>query len=142
MTATPDPRNPDRALVRFARAHLISRAHRAVYSVLAGASDAWWSPDEVAGATREDRYEIDIALRQLGAAGIVEAKAVGDAPRYRWRLDIRSLGEPMADAGSDVDPVCGMPVPSSSPFLFEHASGVDRFCSVRCMTVARRAGRA
>ncbi len=138
MIATPDPGSPDRALVRFARAHLTSRAHRAVYSVLAGASDSWWSPDEVAGATREDRHEIDVALRQLTAARIVEVRSLGDDPRYRWLFDTASLDDPTAASVARIDPVCGMPVAADSPFQLEDGSGLHRFCSLRCLTVARR----
>lgn len=129
-------------LLRFARAHLTSPAHRAVYAVLSGAADDWWRPADVAAASRLGVHEIDVALRQLAAAGVVEARTPGDDPRYRWCLDLRSLAGPLRDDEIDIDPICGMPVPVTSPFVTEDASGVHRFCSLRCMTAARRARRA
>lgn len=69
-------------------------------------------------------------------------RAPGDDPRYRWCLDLRSLAEPHTDREIDIDPMCGMPVSRTSPFMLEDTSEVHRFCSLRCMTAARRASRA
>ena len=140
MSLIPVSHLADQTLLQFARAHLTTPAYRAVYTVLGGADD-WWRPAEVAAASRISVHEIDVALRQLAAAGVVEARTPGDDPRYRWCLDLRSLSEPHTDDEFEIDPMCGMPVPATSPFVLEDTSGLHRFCSLRCMTAARRARR-
>lgn len=130
------------AVLLFARAHLRSRAARAVYAVLAGGTDEWWSTEEVAGHVRLDAVEVDQTLRRFAAAGIVDERRDEHGPRYRWSAGMRYLfdtGDTGDTAAADVDPVCGMPVDASARFDLQVGERHLRFCSLECkLTYAAR----
>ena len=131
------------AFERFARAHLGTRAERAVYAVVAGHPSAAWSVGEVAAHARVSHHEAAQALRRFAAAGIVarfERPARSD--QYRWALEVPALLDgTSADTQQAVDPVCGMPIPPDSPHVV-HDGDVDvRFCSLPCLVRWRAASR-
>lgn len=127
---------------QFARAHLRNRAARAAYLALAGTPDDAWSAETIARRSNVDPHPVDIALRQFAAAGIVEV--AGRSPAgdrlYRWHPTMAYLHQ--ADAsGAGADPVCGMPVPATTPYTETTDGELQRFCSLRCQTTWRAASR-
>ncbi len=99
------------AFVRFAKAHLPSKAERTIYPVLAGAPDRDWTAGEVAATAGVSHHEADQALRRFASAGIVDHSHVrGQSHRYRWHPDMGYLRQGDV-SGPAIDPVCGMPVP-------------------------------
>ena len=129
MTALPDTD----AFVRFAKAHLPSRAERTIYPVLAGAPDRDWTAGEVAAAAGVSHHEADQALRRFASAGIVDHSHVrGQSHRYRWHPDMGYLRQGDV-SGPAIDPVCGMPVPPGTPHTARDDDAEIRFCSLPCL---------
>lgn len=121
------------AFVRFARAHLPSKAERSIYPVLAGAPGHDWTAGEVAAAAGVSHHEADRALRRFASAGIVDHRHVrGQSHRYRWHPDMAYLLHDDV-SGPAVDPVCGMPVPSGAPHTVLDGEAEVRFCSLPCL---------
>ena len=129
MTARPDTD----AFVRFARAHLPTRAERAIYPVLAGTPDGDWTAAEVAAAAGVSHHEADQALRRFASARIVEHSHVrGQGHRYRWHPEMAYLRDGDV-SGLPVDPVCGMPVAAASPHTARDGDTEITFCSLPCL---------
>ena len=119
--------------LRFARAHLLTAAERAVYRILASDGAREWSVAEVASAAAVSHHEADQALRRFAAAGIVTHTHPSGGPhRYRWGTGMAYL-QSAADAGALIDPVCGMPVPADAPHVAGDGGTKVRFCSLPCL---------
>lgn len=129
MTAFPDTD----AFVRFAKAHLPSKAERTIYPVLAGAPERDWTAGEVAPAAGVSHHEADQALRRFASAGIVDHSHVrGQGHRYRWHPDMAYLRQGDV-SGAAIDPVCGMPVPPGTPHTAHDGDADVSFCSLPCL---------
>lgn len=120
---------------RFARAHLRTRAQRAVYFTLVAQLAESWSALELARLKDLDPTTVQAVLDQYAAVGIVE---VADAPhgsRYYWRADMSYLFDGGPSAPELIDPVCGMTVDESTPYRVTDAFGRRwLFCARVCMT--------
>lgn len=128
---------------QFARAHLRHPAQRTAYLVLAGSPDEAWSARAIAERSHADPHQVDIALRQFTAAGITETAGhshTGDR-LYRWHPTMAYLHQDDGTSTETADPVCGMPVPASTPHTETTDHQVQRFCSLRCRTAWRAASR-
>ena len=123
---------------RFARAHLSTRAERAVYLALVSASHESRTAGELAAATGLDRAKVLRVLDRFETSGIAEREEGPDGPRFRWRADMEYLFEgPDASAGW-VDPVCAMPVTLDTPYrATDNLGGELRFCSSVCLAEFR-----
>ena len=131
---------PTSLLAALARSHLRRRPERAVFAVVAGAADRWWSSDEVARAAGVDNLAADQALRRFAAVGIVDGVS-GEPRRFRYGASMAYLERDGTQAidGEHRDPVCGMPVPPHSPHSATGPDGgVARFCSAVCLALWRR----
>jgi YHS domain-containing protein len=123
---------------RFARAHLSTRAERAVYLALVGASPESRTADEVAAASVLDRKDVVRVLDRLETSGIVERDEGPDGPYYLWRADMDYLFESHDASAGWVDPVCAMPVTLDTPFrATNNLGGEQRFCSSVCLAEFR-----
>lgn len=119
--------------VRFARAHLPTKAERAVYAVIAADAGRDWSAGDVAAAAGVSHHEADQALRRFASAGIVDhAHVTGQGHRYRWHPDMGYLRTASVDDVA-VDPVCGMPVAAGTPHVARDGDTEVRFCSLPCL---------
>ena len=132
---------PTSLFAALARSHLRRPAERAVFAVVAGAADRWWTSDEVAHDAGVDGLAADQALRRFAAAGIVDGARHGEVRSYRYGASMAYLqleGAPDID-GEHRDPVCGMPVPlHASHRAPKPDGGVARFCSPVCLALWRR----
>lgn len=128
---------------QFARAHLRNRAARAAYLALAGAPDQAWSAKAIARQSRVDPHEVDIALRQFGAAGIAEdaGRLPTEDRLYRWHPTMAYLHQADGTSTDAADPVCGMPVPTATPYTETADGQAQHFCSLRCQAAWRAASR-
>lgn len=119
---------------RFARAHLSTRAERAAYLALVGASTESRTPDELALGTGLEPAEFMGALDRFETAGIAEREEGPDGPRYRIRVEmVDPFQDPDASAAW-IDPVCGMPVIVDTPYRATDDLGREqRFCSSVCL---------
>lgn len=125
---------------RFARRHLSTPAERAVYLVLVAQESPSWSAAELAERTHEDPGVVDRVLRSFERASVVEAIEGSNGCRYRWRSDVDYLLGSDEGAAGSVDPVCGMPVLSDSPYRTRDAVGrLFTFCSSVCLSAFRAA---
>lgn len=129
----------------LARAHLRTRAERAVFGVVAASSGRWWTAPAAARAAGVDEIDADQALRRFAAAGIVEQElGRTDGSRYRYRAEMAylSTGGDTEEDGELRDPVCGMPVAPDTPHVADDHGHVVRFCSLPCLVLWQRAHRA
>lgn len=123
---------------RFARAHLSTRAERAVYLALVGASHGSRTADELAAASVLDRDEVVRVLDRFEKSGIAERDAGPDGPRYLWRADMDYLFESRDASAGWIDPVCAMPVTLDTPHrATDNLGGEQRFCSSLCLAEFR-----
>lgn len=131
------------AFEALARAHLRTRAERAVFAVVAASSGRWWSAPAAARAAGVDEIDADQALRRFGAAGIVEHEAGSAGNRYRYRAEMAYLSAAgdAEEEGELRDPVCGMPVAPDTPHVADDHGRVVRFCSLPCLVRWQRAQR-
>lgn len=143
MTGSAGVARDEARLQQFIRTHLRTPAQRAVYAALGGSPEQPLSVQDIAPLVRVDAYEIDVALRQFAAAGILE-RVVPDAgpAQYRWHDEMRYLFEALPPNAEDIiDPVCSMPVAPETPHVLRDASGQPiRFCSLGCLTIFRTRG--
>lgn len=126
-------------LARFARAHLRTRAQRAVYQTVGSNPESWWRAAEIAAHKDLDHAEIDQALRSFAAAGILHERTHPSGGRiYRWHDELRYLFQRTSPPADLIDPVCGMPVDTDSPHTGHDATGVVvHFCSTWCRAAHR-----
>ena len=117
---------------RFARRHLATREERAAYLALSWERSKCWSVPQIAEREHADTDEIQRALAAFEEAGIVESTASPQGRRYRLRSEMNYLfGE--IGYSPPWDPVCGMPVSATSPYVGEDVHGRTRqFCSSLC----------
>jgi YHS domain-containing protein len=130
------------ALLPFARSHLRSPAERAVWSVVAGSADWWWSVKAVARSARVSDHAAGRCLHRFAAAGIVDERHTPGTPReFRWASEMHYLVDDRSEDGLELgrrDPVCGMPVRSSSSYRAEVDGDEAWFCSLPCLVRWRR----
>lgn len=124
----------DDARARFARRHLATREERAVYRTLISDRTEAWSASEIAERHHSDRDVIARILETFDAAGISEPVDGPEGHRHRWRSEMDYLVGGVGDRHEQVDPVCGMPVSDSSPYVAYDVHGrTTRFCSPLCL---------
>lgn len=138
---TGDAPSPLQAL---ARAHLRTRAERAVFAVVAGDPGRWWTAATAARGARVEELDADQTLRRFTAAGIVEQEAGSAGSRYRYRAEMAylSTGGGADEDGELRDPVCGMPVSADTPHVADDHGRAVRFCSIPCLVRWQRSQRA
>lgn len=127
---------------RFARAHLGTRAERAVYFTLVAQFAPSWSAREIARLKDLDVRTVEDVLDRYVAVGIVE---VTDAPagrRYQWRSDMSYLFGSGPSAPELVDPVCGMTVEQWTPYRLQDGLQLWVFCAPVCMATFQAAPQA
>jgi len=136
--------NRSSAFEALARAHLRTRAERAVFAVVAASSGRWWTAPAAARAAGVDEIDADQALRRFGAAGIVEqepGRTAGSRYRYRTEMAYLSAGGHTEEDSELRDPVCGMPVAPDTPHVADDHGRVVRFCSLPCLVRWQRSHR-
>jgi YHS domain-containing protein len=119
----------------FARAHLRTRAERAVYFTLVAQLAKSWSALELARLKGLDLPTVQAILERYAVAGIVEVSDASDGSRYQWRSDMTYLFRGSPSAAEFIDPVCGMTVDESTPYRVTDAFGRRwLFCARVCLT--------
>ena len=124
---------------RFARAHLRTRAERAVYFTLVAQLAPSWSAAEIARVKDLDVRSVAAVLDRYAGVGIVEVIEAPAGRRYQWRSDMSYLFGSGPTAPELVDPVCGMTVEQRTPYRLEDGPQLWVFCAPVCMATFQAA---
>ena len=123
---------------RFAGRYLRTPAEQAVYLTLVSQAAPSWSAAEMAQVNGLDVGETERILADYESSGIVQKTGTQGGRRYRWRSDMNYLFSDVSDSPEWVDPVCGMPVTTESPYwATDLLRRPRRFCSSLCLAAFR-----
>jgi DNA-binding IclR family transcriptional regulator len=87
MFFSPELEQLDPALLAFVKCHVSSPVKWEVLRVLASYDDAWVGASELAHRTHRQPGELNQAIAELAADGVVEQAGSGDGASYRLMAD-------------------------------------------------------